>query len=125
MNMAPIHYGSTKKKRQTPKSLALEAIAPPDLTSNIVAECQPVVKPARGRPRKAPEDKAGPVMGFRVKKERREAYDRAATAANKTLTAWALDTLDRAAIRCEVCSGILSDHVGGVPCNLRKPGADE
>lgn len=94
--MSTINYGATKKKRQTPKSLASVASALPDLTSNIVAECPLTVKRGRGRPRKAPEDKQSAYMGVKLTQARMKAYKLSAVCRGQTLPQWVTEHLDHA-----------------------------
>lgn len=91
--MNTIRY-SANQKRQPLAKLALKGDAPPDLNTSTVAEMPPTVKRARGRPRKAPEDKAGTTFGFRIRDDRRGAYNREARACGQTITEWAIATLD-------------------------------
>lgn len=115
MNMAPINYDSTKKKRQTPKSLALKGEAPPVLTSNIVAECPPTVKRGRGRPR-LPEGTARKfVLPIRLSKVEYDRIKEAAEAVGKDVFVWMRDQLLIAA----------SIEIYEAKLGARKPGADE
>lgn len=94
MNMSPqVNYAS-KNKRQPLAKLASEAVAPPEVSGSIIAECPPVVK-RRGRPRKYDEESA--TISFRVPTAHRQLYVRCAAACRQTLSDWAAAQLKQAA----------------------------